>query len=411
MRAIELAHFLQHQNLRAEPNQSVTLAQAAMYALKQLEQENVKVYKNAKETGRQLGVGSFGSVVELSIKGEGKFAGKKIHEVLISRGDMTLLVKECKLMCGLIHPNVARFHGVCKLPASSIPALVMELMDQSLEDVIEDKTRQCSYTTAISIFIDIANGLAFLHGRTPKVLHRDLTARNVLVDKQLNAKITDFGNSRIVDSTMVSKTMTQAPGTQVYMSPEALDPHPKYGDRLDIFSFGHLALYTLIREFPKNLLPATYTPPDGKLTARNEFERRGSYMEKLNTTLPEQDHYFYQMTVQCLHNDPKKRPSSTELLYWLQEVQKFEEGDFEGAYDICEDFNPGATSTGKEMMSQTLNMIPTHINKREEDSSEYEVCLIAILGIARTTGVPLPLTPRMLIFMRQQTGKGTQHTN
>ena len=352
-----------------------------MNALKQLELENVKVYKNVRETGRQLGVGSFGSVVELVIKGEGskRFAGKKIHEVLVSSGDTSLIVKECKLMSRLTHPNVAKFHGVCKLPSSTIPTLVMELMDQSLEDVIENKTVHYIYTTAVSIFIDIASGLAFLHGRTPQVLHRDLTARNVLLDKQMNAKITDFGNSRIVDSMMVSKTMTQAPGTQVYMPPEALDAHSKYSDRLDIFSFGHLALYTLIREFPKDLLPATYTLSNDQLAARNEVERRGHYMEKLNRKLPEPDHYFYQMTMQCLHNDPKRRPASTELLYWLQELQSYEKGNFEDSdlYDYYEGADVGATR--KERVANTLRLMPNEINKRQEEPSEYEVCVVVYI--------------------------------
>ena len=232
-----------------------------MDVIKSLERESVKVFRNVKETGRQLGIGSFGSVVELKIRGEGKFAGKKIHEVLIVDGDSQLLVKECKLMSSLIHPNIAKFCGVCSLPTSTIPVLIMELMDHNLEEVIENKTAefQLDLLTKIAILIDIANGLAYLHNRTPQVLHRDLTARNVLLDKSMHAKLTDFGNSRLVDATRISKTMTQAPGTQVYMPPEALDAHSKYSDRLDIFSFGHLALYMLIQEFPKDLLPATYT--------------------------------------------------------------------------------------------------------------------------------------------------------
>ena len=245
-----------------------------MDAIKLHEQANVKVYRNVKETGRQLGVGSFGSVVELKIKGEGgKFAGKKIHEVLVINGDVTLLIKECKLMSELIHPNIAKFCGVCKLPRSTIPALVMELMDYSLEEVIDNTTTEFELTFMQTLLIlsDIANGLAYLHGR---VLHRDLTARSVLLDKSMRARLTDFANSRIVDTTRVSKTMTQAPGTQVYMPPEALYSHSKYSDRLDIFSFGHLTLYTLIREFPKDLLPATHVSSKGQLEARSELERR-----------------------------------------------------------------------------------------------------------------------------------------
>ena len=347
---------------------------AAMDAIKSLERESVKVFRNVKETGRQLGIGSFGSVVELQIRGEGKFAGKKIHEVLIVDGDSQLLVKECKLMSSLVHPNIARFCGVCSLPTSTIPVLIMELMDHSLEEVI-DKTADfpLALLKKISILIDIANGLAYLHSRTPQVLHRDLTARNILLDKAMNAKITDFGNSRLVDATQVSKTMTQAPGTQVYMPPEALYTHSKYSDRLDIFSFGHLALYTLIREFPKDLLPATYTASDGKLAARSEVERRNHYMEKLNTMLPELDHHLLHLTKQCLHNDSTKRPNSTELLDWLQKIDALERRDFDDSYvDI------GAlpeAETKEASVRVSLRHMEADINKRSMELNEYEVCI------------------------------------
>ena len=308
-----------------------------MDAIKQLEIANVKVYKNAKETGRLLGIGSFGCVVELSIKGAGKFAAKKFHETLIVDGDTSLLVKECKLMSELIHPNIAKFFGVCKLPSRTAPALVMELMDHSLEDFLENKAFHIALTTATSILIDISNGLTYLHGRTPRVLHRDLTARNVLLDRYTNAKITDFGNARIIDAAKVGKTMTQAPGTSVYMPPEALDPHTTYCDRLDIFSFGHLMLYTLLREFPKDLLPATYIDAETQeVVARSEVERRSKYMEALDVKLPELNHHMYQLTRQCLQNDPTKRPDATALLSKLQEILCMEYGELYTTTDAKE---------------------------------------------------------------------------
>ncbi len=63
------------------------------------------------------------------------------------------------------------------------------------------------------------------------------------------AKISDLGNSRIVNIQpgQLAHTLSRVPGTPVYMPPEAFDNHSRYGPRLDLFSFGHLALYTLIQ--------------------------------------------------------------------------------------------------------------------------------------------------------------------
>lgn len=75
----------------------------------------------------------------------------------------------------------------------NIPTLVMEFMNHSLDEVIEITTAEFQLTliTTLSIFIDMANGLAYLHGCTPQILHHDKTARNIL---HMNAKIAYFGN-------------------------------------------------------------------------------------------------------------------------------------------------------------------------------------------------------------------------
>ena len=349
-------------------------AKSKMDVIQLLEQDGIKVYRNVKETGRQLGVGSYGTVVELTIQGEGKFAAKKLHEVLITAVDTFHLVKGCKLMCELRHPNIAQFFGVCKLSSSTFPAWVMELMDHSLDHSIEN-TADFPLETVISIFIDIANGLAYLHSRNPQVLHRDLTARKILLNKLFRAKITDFDNSTIVNATKGRETMTPAPGETVYMPPEALDARSIYGDRLDTFSFGHLALYAIIREFPGDLPSAIYTAADGKLFARTEVERRSSYMEKLHSKLSSPNHYLYRLVQQCLHNDPKKRPSSTELLHWLQENQQLEQGkvNVEDTYDNFTVTAPYLDLKTSAPNPSRDNMLQTEINTRSEENEDVSM--------------------------------------
>ena len=94
----------------------------------------------------------------------------------------------------------------------------------------------------LSILLDVTKGLVFLHTRSPVVVHRDLTARNVLLNAAMTAKIADLGNSRITNLRpgQLAQTMTKGtPGTLVYMPPEASTDH--CGSLLDMFSFGHLS--------------------------------------------------------------------------------------------------------------------------------------------------------------------------
>ena len=152
-------------------------------------------------------------------------------------------LQECQLMSTLRHPNITQFLGLCFLPETQLPLLVMERLETSLDDLLEH-IPNLPLSLKRSVLEDVASGLLYLHNNRPSpVMHRDLTSKNVLLTSSLAAKITDLGNSRIVD--MKGGQLSKLPGTLVYMPPEAWDDAHRYGPSLDIFSFGHLALYTL----------------------------------------------------------------------------------------------------------------------------------------------------------------------
>ena len=152
------------------------------------------------------------------------------------------------MMSDLRHPNITLFLGVCFLPNFRLPVLLMERLDSSLDDLLE-AVPNIPLALKRSMLEDVSKGLLYLHYRTPQIIHRDLTAKNVLLTSYFVAKITDLGNSRIVNLQpgQLARTMSQLPGTLVYMSPEALSASSRYGPSLDIFSFGHLALFTLLQ--------------------------------------------------------------------------------------------------------------------------------------------------------------------
>lgn len=150
-------------------------------------------------------------------------------------------------MASLRHPNITLFLGICFLPGFRLPILVMERLETSLDDLLEHLPN-LPLSLKRSFLENVASGLLYLHTRQPQpVIHRDLTSKNVLITCCLTAKITDMGNSSIVDLKpgQMARTLSQLPGTLVYMPPEALSDTHRYGPSLDIFSFGHLALYTV----------------------------------------------------------------------------------------------------------------------------------------------------------------------
>ena len=284
------------------------------------------VVPNVQPTGRELGKGAYGNVEEVEIPGA-VCAAKKIHTEFLnigSREDISYMISkfasECRLMSKLRHPHIVQFLGVCYLPGDKLPSLVMERLDTNLYELLET-TPNLPLDVKNSILLDTARGLLYLHSQSPPIIHRDLTARNVLLNSAMVAKIADLGVARIVNIQPDQlATMTQGPGNIVYMPPEAMGEHTQYNSSLDIFSFGNIALFTLTQEFvgPK-LKAATYTDHTGKLNARTEIERREYVFHLLHLDLGEENP-LSKLTRACLQNHPTDRPSAAKLVEIIKKI-------------------------------------------------------------------------------------------
>ena len=82
--------------------------------------------------------------------------------------------------------------------------------------------------------------------------------------------------------------MTQVPGTAVYMPPEAIEPDANYDTKLDIFSFGNLALFTLTQMFPVLKAPNYIDCATRQRIAQSEIERRVDCIQQMRDTLGQQ---------------------------------------------------------------------------------------------------------------------------
>ena len=179
-------------------------------------------------------------------------AGKKLHETLLdiqNEGVAEIVhkyLRECQLMASLKHPNIIQFLGLCFLPGTQLPLIVMERLEISLDYLVEHMP-SIPLSLKLSLLEDVARGLVYLHSQRPPIIHRDLTSKNILLNSSLVAKITDLGNSRIVSLRpgQRARTLSMVPGTMVYMPPESFDDTHRYGTSLDIFSYGHLSLFTM----------------------------------------------------------------------------------------------------------------------------------------------------------------------
>ena len=101
-----------------------------------------------------------------------------------------------------------------------LPVMVMEKMQHSLRGLVENYNN-IPLNAKLSILDEVCLGLRYLHSKNPPIVHRDLTPNNILLGRCLEAKITDLGVAKVMqtDSEM---TMTKVPGTPDFMPPEAL---------------------------------------------------------------------------------------------------------------------------------------------------------------------------------------------
>ena len=264
-------------------------------------------------------------MVEVEIEGT-ICAGKIFRHDLFTRDEKTfceMFTKEYTCVRQLKHKHIVQHHGICSLPDSKLPVLVMEKLETNLHKYLLDPANaNLDLVVKVSILRGIAKGLVYLHNQTPAIIHRDLTANNVLLDLERVPKISDFGNSQIfaTDPSSSLKAMTKDPGTPLYMPPEACHDDARYNTKLDIFSYGHLALFVATQVVPSSLLPATYYSKIGgkrQLVARTEFERRKEYIDMLGD-----QHPLTILIQQCLDNDQEDRPKATAIETQLDELRR-----------------------------------------------------------------------------------------
>ena len=252
-------------------------------------------------------------------------AGKKLHETFFfetSRREMQSITvrfaEECLTHSKLRHPNIVQFIGVYYTPGSRVPTLVMELMPLSLASALERYPDIPSHVKNV-ILLDVSLGLYFLHDRTPPIIHRDLTANNVLLTESMRAKIADLGVARIVNinPAQMSMRMTAAPGTPCYMPPEAFIAKPVYDAKLDVFSMGNLIVHVSIQEWPIPLMemfcPDPYHP--GRLIAVTEVDRRVDYLDRMG-----EGHPLTALATRCLQNDLRLRPTTSEIVQGVEDA-------------------------------------------------------------------------------------------
>ncbi|XP_071729196.1 G-type lectin S-receptor-like serine/threonine-protein kinase SD2-5 [Rutidosis leptorrhynchoides] len=198
--------------------------------------------KTATENfSKKLGQGGFGSVFEGTLEDGSKIAVKCLEGV--GQVNKSFLA-EVESIGSIHHVNLVRLRGFCACKSERF--LVYEFMSNGSLDrwiYYEDREHVLEWDCRKKIILDVAKGLAYLHEDCrQKIIHLDIKPQNILLDQDFNAKVSDFGLSKLIDRNE-TEVMTTMRGTPGYLAPEWLSS--VITEKVDVYSFGIVLLEIL----------------------------------------------------------------------------------------------------------------------------------------------------------------------
>ena len=264
-------------------------------------------------SGQEIARGSYGIVRKVVHENE-VYATKQIDPSLyesVSNFEPNLLpelkrysLRECVLLSELDHPNVVDFIGVCITDDDVV--LVMEYLPLPL-DVCLDRCPDIPIPCKLKVLLDVARAVEYLHDRSPPLIHRDISTKNILLKEDSTAKLADIGSAVAVGTRSRYRGMTPCPGAMICMPPEAMNDRANYDEKLDIFSLGVVFLHVLLQEWP---IPSE-TVPSGCQDMDPEVQCRLEFIEKLEKdpdAMGKKD-----LIMRCLQSNPNSRPSAAQI--------------------------------------------------------------------------------------------------
>ncbi|XP_020541164.1 cysteine-rich receptor-like protein kinase 25 isoform X1 [Jatropha curcas] len=201
----------------------------------------VKAATNNFSPDNKLGEGGFGAVYKGTLPNGQEIAAKRLSKC--SGQGAEEFKNEIESVTKLQHRNLVRLLGLCFEGEEKI--LVYEFVpNRSLDYILFDagKKDQLDWSRRYKIIVGIARGLLYLHEDSRlRIIHRDLKASNVLLDGDMNPRISDFGTARIFGVDQIEGSTKRIVGTYGYMSPEYVT-FGNFSVKSDVFSFGVLVL-------------------------------------------------------------------------------------------------------------------------------------------------------------------------
>ncbi|CAL5417642.1 unnamed protein product [Camellia sinensis] len=274
-----------------------------------------------------VGEGGCGTVYRAALTSGQVVAVKKLH--VSPDGDLANLkgfTSEIRVLTKIRHHNIVKLYGYCSHRRHSF--LVYEFLEGgSLGNILsrEEHVLYFDWIKRVNVVKDVSNALSYMHHDcSPAIIHRDISSKNVLLDLESVAHISDFGTARFLKPD--SSNWTSFAGTFGYTAPE-LAYTMEVNERCDVYSFGVLTLEVIMGKHPGDLI---YSLSSSSSSSSSTSTTHGILLKDVldqRLTAPEnqvaeQVFVVAKLAFACLQANPLSRPTMRQVAMKLSDDRR-----------------------------------------------------------------------------------------